>query len=61
MEIVELILYGKTNHEISESLRISIKTVEGHIHMIFKKMGIRSRYELVANRIYWENFIDLNR
>jgi DNA-binding CsgD family transcriptional regulator len=46
-EILELLLQGKENREIEELLFISIRTVKNHVHHIFRKMGVRSRAQLV--------------
>lgn len=46
-EILELLLQGKENREIEELLFISISTVKNHVHRIFKKMGVRSRAQLL--------------
>jgi DNA-binding CsgD family transcriptional regulator len=48
MEIVDLILKGKSNQEISDCLFISISTVKNHIHHIFEKLGTSSRVELIS-------------
>lgn len=46
-ELATLIVEGKTNSEISEELFISISTVKNHIYNIYKKLGIKNRYELI--------------
>jgi DNA-binding CsgD family transcriptional regulator len=46
-EIIGLILEGRTNREIAESLFISESTVKKHVNHIFKKLRIRSRWALV--------------
>ena len=53
MDIVNLILEGKTNKEIAEELYISVKTVKYHIYNIFKKLEIKNRIELIN---YINNF-----
>ena len=47
MEIVNWIIKGKSNQEISDTLFISVSTVKNHIHHIFEKLGISSRAELI--------------
>lgn len=47
VEIIRLILAGKTNSEICEELYISIHTVKNHIYSVFQKLEINSRYQLV--------------
>ncbi len=46
-EIIQLILKGKSNKEIEDILFISLATVKNHIYKIYKKMGIKSRMELI--------------
>jgi DNA-binding CsgD family transcriptional regulator len=46
-DISALILDGKTNGEIAEMLYISRKTVETHLHNIFRKLGVTNRVQLV--------------
>lgn len=47
-EVIELIIAGKTNKGIGEQLFISEKTVKNHIYNIYKKLGIKSRFELMS-------------
>jgi DNA-binding CsgD family transcriptional regulator len=46
-ELVRLLLDGKSNKQIEESLYISKHTVKNHLYNIYKKLGINSRYEVV--------------
>jgi len=46
-QILELLLEGKSNREIEESLFISYHTVKNHVYNIFKKLGIKNRFELI--------------
>jgi DNA-binding NarL/FixJ family response regulator len=46
--VAELIEEGLTNREISYRLSIREKTVKAHITSIFKKLGFRSRYQLMV-------------
>lgn len=48
LEIVSEIIEGNNNKEIGENLFISPNTVKNHIYNIYKKAGIKSRYELIA-------------
>lgn len=48
IEIINLILAGKSNKEIEEALFISIKTVKSHIYNIYKKANVKSRFELIT-------------
>lgn len=45
-EIVDRIVKGKTNNEISDELFISIKTVKNNISNIYKKTGVKNRVQL---------------
>jgi two-component system response regulator TtrR len=46
-EVLELVVAGRMNREIAESLDISIKTVEAHRAKIMEKLGANSLAELV--------------
>ncbi|HEX9060067.1 MAG TPA: helix-turn-helix transcriptional regulator [Clostridia bacterium] len=47
-EIAKLLLQGMSASEISKKLQISLNTVKCHISSIYKKVGVKSRYELIA-------------
>ncbi len=47
MEVVELVLQGKSNKQIASSLAISVRTVEFHLKNIYTKFQVSSRIELV--------------
>lgn len=46
-DIIQLMLYGLGNKQIAERLFISLNTVKTHNRNIFKKMHVKSRFELV--------------
>lgn len=46
-DILKLILDGKTNKEIEETLFISYHTVKNHVYNLYQKLGVKNRYELV--------------
>lgn len=46
-QLIQLIISGNSNKRISESLGISLRTVETHITHIFDKLGVTRRSELV--------------
>ncbi len=46
LDLIPLLIRGLNNKEIAESLFISLATVKTHIHNIYGKTGVRSRYEL---------------
>lgn len=48
MEVLELIVAGKSNREISEALFIEEKTVKNHVSNIYAKLQLKNRYEAIA-------------
>lgn len=46
-EILSLVNQGKSNHEISEELVISLSTVKKHIYNLFEKTGVANRSQLI--------------
>ncbi|HEU4426208.1 MAG TPA: LuxR C-terminal-related transcriptional regulator, partial [Pilimelia sp.] len=48
--IVGMIVSGATNRQIATALSASVKTVEGAISRIYRKLNVRSRLELVRSR-----------
>jgi DNA-binding NarL/FixJ family response regulator len=46
-EVVELAAMGLSNKEIADRLVVGVRTVEGHLHRAYVKLGITSRAELV--------------
>jgi len=46
-EIIQKISEGFTNQEISDILFISLQTVKDHSHNIYKKLGVKSRVQMV--------------
>ncbi len=51
LEVLSLVVDGKTNNQIGLSLGISAKTVEKHLHAIFRKMGVVSRVEAAIQAV----------
>ena len=43
MEILQLVIAGKTNKAIASEIYISKKTVEFHLDHIYTKIGVRTR------------------
>lgn len=48
LEVLRLVAEGMTNAAIAEQLFISPRTVGGHIHSIFNKLGVSSRTAAAA-------------
>jgi len=55
-EILSMLIDGKQNKQISESLDISIRTIETHRFNIMKKLGVNNAIDLV-NKTIKENLI----
>ena len=43
LEILLVLVRGKSNQEIADDLRISVKTVGNHVQHVYEKVGVRSR------------------
>lgn len=49
-EVVDLVLQGRTNREISEALFIAESTVKKHVNSAFRKLHVTSRWQLLRLR-----------
>lgn len=47
-EIIEMVIKGRSNADIAKELFISLATVKTHLHNIYQKVGVDSRYDLLA-------------
>jgi DNA-binding NarL/FixJ family response regulator len=47
-EILELIAQGLSNQRIAQELRISVKTVSNHVSVIFSKLQVADRAEMIV-------------
>lgn len=45
IEVLILVTAGKTNKEIAKKLNRSVHTVKTHIYRIFKKVGVKNRFQ----------------
>jgi DNA-binding CsgD family transcriptional regulator len=46
--VVALVLQGRPNREVAKLLSRSVKTVEWQLTNVYRKLGVRSRAELIA-------------
>jgi DNA-binding CsgD family transcriptional regulator/tetratricopeptide (TPR) repeat protein len=49
--VADLAAEGRTNREIGDALFISVKTVEANLSRVFRKLGVRSRAELIRRMV----------
>ncbi len=47
MEILALMIDGKSYKDIESGLHISIHTVKSHVYSLYRKMDVKSRHELI--------------
>jgi DNA-binding NarL/FixJ family response regulator len=50
-EVIEMLILGRSNKEISEALAIGERTVKGHLAKLMRKAGVRNRVELSVHAI----------
>ena len=43
LDVLRLLVAGRSNPEIAEALFVGVRTVEGHVAHIFAKLGVRTR------------------
>ena len=46
LQVATMAANGRSNKEIATELFLSIKTIEAHLHRVYRKLGIRSRSAL---------------
>ncbi len=49
-EVLELLQAGRSNAEIAHLLHVGVETVRTHARRIYRKLGVRTRRELLARR-----------
>ena len=47
-DVVDLLVEGKTTSEIADTLVLSVETVRSHVKNICRKLGVRSRQQVIA-------------
>jgi len=47
-EVVRALLSGSTNREMADRLFVSVKTIETHLTRVYRKLGCRSRNQVIA-------------
>jgi DNA-binding NarL/FixJ family response regulator len=54
VEVLAEIRRGQTNREIARKLRVSLPTVNKHVHHVLRKLGVRNRSEaaIVASTLF---------
>ena len=60
IEVVTLLLQGKSNKEIAHTLGVSNRTIEAHLSSIYAKLAVTSRTEAVIKltQIGWSSATD---
>lgn len=58
LDVVRLVIEGRTNDEIGAALGIGAKTVETHLHRLYERFDVASRTEL-ATRALREGWLEL--
>lgn len=58
MDVVRLVIEGRTNDEIGAALGIGAKTVETHLHRLYERFDVASRTEL-ATRALREGWLEM--
>ncbi len=58
LDVVRLVVEGRTNDEIGAALGIGSKTVETHLHRLFERFEVASRTEL-ATRALREGWLEM--
>lgn len=51
LEVIRLVIEGRSNDEIGVALGIGSKTVETHLHRLYERFGLASRAELTARAL----------
>lgn len=49
LEVLKLMAEGRTNVAIASELVVAPSTIQSHVSAIFRKLGVRSRYQAIAH------------
>jgi LuxR family transcriptional regulator, maltose regulon positive regulatory protein len=47
-QIIALLCEGLPNKMIAQKLNVSVGTIKGHLHRIYAKLGVQSRYAVMV-------------
>ena len=50
-EVLQLVVWGQTNNEISRNLLISTSTVKKHLHRVLRKLGVSDRTQAAVRAV----------
>lgn len=53
LEVLERVAEPSASKEVADTLGISVRTVEGHLCLVYRKLGVRNR--TAASKIWWEH------
>jgi DNA-binding CsgD family transcriptional regulator len=53
LQVAGLVVTGRSNQEVADTLFVSVRTVESHLGRIYRKLGVRSRGQLTARADDW--------
>lgn len=51
LEVLQLVVSGKTNNEIADELLISVHTAKAHVCAILQKMGVSDRVQAAVKAV----------
>jgi DNA-binding NarL/FixJ family response regulator len=58
LDVIRLVVEGRSNDEVGAALGIGVKTVETHLRRLFERFSVASRTELAA-RALREGWLDI--
>lgn len=50
-EVADLVAKGLSNEEVAQRLFVTEKTIKFHLTSIYEKLGVRSRAQLIVQRL----------